>query len=102
MPNKPTKNLSSYVVFSITFSVAILSFISVVFPALFVSIFDEYSYNLEPFELGYQAITLIIINTVVFAQPAKPNARALARLTKKIWNVLRDMISVPPGRPGRS
>ena len=64
----------SWLVFLFTISIVLISLVPVIFPALFSETFfkselDNFgitSYNLEPFELGGMAGTLIITNIIVF------------------------------------
>ncbi len=56
----------SYIVFFCTLAVVLLTLIAMVFPALFSSYFGLYTENLEPFELGHQAIFLITCNVIIF------------------------------------
>ena len=58
--------LVSYTVFICTLAVVLLTVTTIVFPALFSYYFGLYSENLEPFELGYQAVLLVTINIVIF------------------------------------
>ena len=58
--------LVSYAVFICTLAVVLLTVTTIVFPALFSYYFGLYSENLEPFELGYQAVLLVTTNIVIF------------------------------------
>ena len=62
------ENLSkvSYVVFFCTLTTVLLILTAMIFPALFSSYFGLYTENLEPFELGHQAIFLITCNVIIF------------------------------------
>ena len=57
----------SYLVFFCTLVVVLLTITPVIFPALFSSLFGMFTENLNPFELGYQAIFLIVSNVVIFS-----------------------------------
>ena len=56
----------SYIVFFCTLTVVLLTLTAMVFPALFSSYFGLYTENLEPFELGHQAVFLITSNVIIF------------------------------------
>jgi len=56
----------SYAVFFCTLVVVLLTLTPVIFPALFSSFFGMFTENLNPFELGYQSIFLIVSNVVIF------------------------------------
>ena len=56
----------SYVVFFCTLIVVLLTLTPIIFPALFSSYFGMFTENLNPFELGYQAIFLIVSNIIIF------------------------------------
>jgi len=56
----------SYAVFFCTLVVVLLTLTPVIFPALFSSFFGMFTENLNPFELGYQSIFLIVSNIVIF------------------------------------
>ena len=60
------KNLISYTVFILTIIVVCLHLISVIFPAFIVSTFSIQKINLELFELGENAIPLIVSNILLF------------------------------------
>nr|AIF18013.1 hypothetical protein [uncultured marine thaumarchaeote KM3_79_H09] len=76
MKNSEVRRYSkvSWLVFLFTISIVLISLVPVIFPALFSETFfktelDGFgitSYNLEPFELGGLAATLIITNIIVF------------------------------------
>ena len=55
-----------YAVFFPTLAVVLLILIPAIFPALFSSYFGLFTENLEPFELGYQAVFLIVSNIIIF------------------------------------
>ncbi len=55
-----------YVVFFATLIVVLLTLTPVIFPALYSSVFGMFTENLNAFELGYQAIFLIVSNVVIF------------------------------------
>jgi len=57
----------SYVVFFCTLVIVLLTLIPVIFPALFSSLFGMFTENLNPFELGYQSIFLIVSNVIIFS-----------------------------------
>ena len=56
----------SYAVFFCTLVVVLLTLTPVIFPALYSSFFGMFTENLNPFELGYQSIFLIVSNVVIF------------------------------------
>ena len=56
----------SYVVFFCTLVVVSLTLIPIIFPALYSSFFGVFTENLDPFELGYQSIFLILSNIIIF------------------------------------
>jgi len=56
----------SYVVFFAALIVVLLTLTPVIFPALYSSVFGMFTENLDAFELGYQAIFLIVSNVVIF------------------------------------
>ena len=56
----------SYLVFFCTLAVVLLTLTAMIFPALFSSYFGLYAENLEPFELGHQAIFVITSNAIIF------------------------------------
>ena len=56
----------SYIVFFCTLIVVLLTLIPVIFPALFSAYFGMFTENLNPFELGYLSIPLIVSNVVIF------------------------------------
>jgi len=66
MNNVENSSKISYAVFFCTLSVVLLILISMIFPALFSSSFGLYAENLEPLELGHQAIFIIVSNVVIF------------------------------------
>ena len=57
---------TSYVVFFCALVVVLLTLTPVIFPALFSSYFGLHAENLEPFELGHQAIFVITSNAIIF------------------------------------
>ena len=75
----------SYVVFFATLIVVLLTLIPVIFPALFSSVFGMYAENLDAFELGYQAIFLIVSNVVIFGF-------GIAYYKKKIPSLAYDLV----------
>ena len=56
----------SYVVFFCTLVVVLLTLTPIIFPALFSSFFGMFTENLNPFELGYLTIFLIVSNVIIF------------------------------------
>ena len=56
----------SYIVFFCTLIVVLLTLIPVIFPALFSAYFGMFTEHLNPFELGYLSISLIVSNVVIF------------------------------------
>ena len=56
----------SYAVFFCTLVVVLLTITAVIFPALFSSFFGMFTENLNPLELGYQSIFVIVSNIVIF------------------------------------
>ena len=57
----------SYAIFFPTLVIVLLTLIPVIFPALFSSLFGMFTENLDPFELGYQSVFLIVSNIVIFS-----------------------------------
>ena len=57
---------ASYAVFFCALIVVLLTLTPVIFPALFSSFFGMFTENLNPFELGYLAVFLIVSNVVIF------------------------------------
>ena len=57
----------SYAAFFCTLVIVLLTLIPVIFPALYSSFFGMFTENLDPFELGYQSIFLIVSNIVIFS-----------------------------------
>jgi len=55
----------SYAVFFCTLVVVLLTLTPVIFPALFSSFFGMFTENLDPFELGYQAVFFIVSNILI-------------------------------------
>ena len=55
----------SYMVYFCTLVVVLLTLTPIIFPALFSSYFGMFTENLNPFELGYQSIFLIVSNVVI-------------------------------------
>jgi len=66
MSDLENSSVVSYVVFFCTLVTVLLVLIPVIFPALFSSSFGAFTENLNPFELGYQSIFLIVSNVVIF------------------------------------
>ena len=75
----------SYAVFFCTLVVVLLTLTPVIFPALFSSFFGMFTENLNPFELGYQSIFLIVSNVVIFGF-------GIAYYKKKIPSSIRDIV----------
>jgi len=75
----------SYVVFFAALIVVLLTLTPVIFPALFSSVFGMYAENLDAFELGYQAIFLIVSNVVIFGF-------GIAYYKKKIPSLVQDVV----------
>ena len=75
----------SYVVFFCTLVVVLLTLTPVIFPALFSSYFGMFTENLNPFELGYQSIFLIVSNVVIFGF-------GIAFYKKKIPSLVHDVL----------
>jgi len=75
----------SYMIFFCTLVVVLLTIIPVIFPALFSSFFGMFTENLNPFELGYQSIFLILSNVVIFGF-------GIAYYKKKIPSLLHDVV----------
>ncbi len=57
----------SYAVFFCTLVIVLLTLIPVIFPALYSSFFGMFTENLDPFELGYQSVFLIVSNIAIFS-----------------------------------
>ena len=66
MSNIENSSTVSYIVFFCTLTVVLLTLTAMVFPALFSSYFGLYTENLEPFELGHQAVFVITSNVIIF------------------------------------
>jgi len=66
MSNLENSQRVSYVVFFAALIVVLLTLTPVIFPALYSSVFGMFTENLDAFELGYQAIFLIVSNVVIF------------------------------------
>ena len=75
----------SYVVFFCTLVVVLLTLTPIIFPALFSSFFGMFTENLNPFELGYLAIFLIVSNVIIFGF-------GIAYYKKKIPSPVYDVI----------
>ena len=56
----------SYIIFFCTLVVVLLTLTPIIFPALFSSFFGMFTENLDPLELGYQSVFLIVSNVVIF------------------------------------
>ena len=74
----------SYAVFFSTVIVVLLVLIPLIFPALFSYHFGMFAENLDAFELGYQAIFLIVSNVVIFGF-------GIAYYKKKIPSLVQDL-----------
>ena len=77
----------SYVVFFCTLVVVSLTLIPVIFPALFSSFFGMFTENLDPFELGYQAVFFIVSNILILGFGAayyKKKIPSLVSVVEKI------------------
>ena len=75
----------SYVVFFCTLIVVLLTLTPLIFPALFSSLFGMFTENLNPFELGYQSIFLIVSNVVIFGF-------GIAYYKKRIPSLVQDVV----------
>ena len=75
----------SYAVFFCTLIVVLLTLTPLIFPALFSSFFGMFTENLDPFELGYQSIFLIVSNVVIFGF-------GIAYYKKKIPSLVQDVV----------
>jgi hypothetical protein len=75
----------SYVVFFCTLVTVLLVLTPVIFPALFSSYFGMFTENLNPFELGYQSIFLIVSNVVIFGF-------GIAYYKKRIPSLIHDVV----------
>ena len=75
----------SYAVFFCALVVVLLTLTTVIFPALFSSLFGLYSENLNGFELGYHSIFLIVSNVIIFGF-------GIAYYKKKIPSLVSDGI----------
>jgi len=75
----------SYAVFFCTLVVVLLTLTPIIFPALFSSYFGMFTENLNPFELGYLAIFLIISNVVIFGF-------GIAYYKKKIPSMIHNVV----------
>ena len=75
----------SYIVFFCTLIVVLLTLIPVIFPALFSAYFGMFTENLNPFELGYLSIPLIVSNVIIFGF-------GIAYYKKKIPSLLHNVV----------
>jgi len=75
----------SYAIFLCTLIVVLLTLTPVIFPALFSSYFGMFTENLNPFELGYQSIFLIVSNVVIFGF-------GIAYYKKRIPSLIHDVV----------
>jgi len=85
MSNLENNQKVSYAVFFTTLIVVLLTLTPAIFPALYSSVFGMFSENLDAFELGYQAIFLIVSNVVIFGF-------GIAYYKKKIPSLAQDVI----------
>ena len=76
---------ASYAVFFCTLVVVLFTLTPVIFPALFSSSFGMFTENLNPFELGYQSIFLIVSNVVILGF-------GIAYYKKKIPSLVHDVV----------
>ena len=67
MSDLENSQVISYVVFFSTLVIVLLTLTPVIFPALFSSVFGMFTENLNPFELGYQSVFLIVSNAVIIS-----------------------------------
>jgi len=75
----------SYAVFFSTLAIVLLTLIPVIFPALYSSFFGMFTENLDPFELGYQAVFFIVSNILILVF-------GVAYYKKKIPSLVSDVI----------
>ena len=66
MNNVENSSTVSYIVFFCTLTTVLLILTAMIFPALLSSYFGLYTENLQPLELGHQAIFIIISNVIIF------------------------------------
>ena len=66
MNNVENSSTVSYIVFFCTLTTVLLILTAMIFPALLSSYFGLYTENLEPLELGHQAIFIITSNVIIF------------------------------------
>jgi len=85
MSNLENNQKVSYVVFFAALVVVLLTLTPVIFPALYSSVFGMFTENLNAFELGYQAIFLIVSNVVIFGF-------GIAYYKKKIPSLAQDVV----------
>ena len=85
MSNLENSQRVSYVVFFAALIVVLLTLTPAIFPALYSSVFGMFSENLDAFELGYQAIFLIVSNVVIFGF-------GIAYYKKKIPSLVQDVV----------
>ena len=78
-------HIISYLVFFCTLVVVLLTLIPLIFPALFSSLFGMFAENLDPFEIGYQAVFFIVSNFLIFGF-------GVAYYKKKIPSLLYDVV----------
>jgi len=84
----------SYSIFFSTLFVVCISLVSVVFPALIVTIASPYQTNLDPFEAGPLAIPLVIANFVLIGTGLAYYKRKLpASVSKPIDSILHFEVS---------
>ena len=85
MNNLENSQKVSYIVFFCTLIVVLLTLVTVIFPAIFSSYFGVFTENLNPFELGYQSIFLVVSNIIIFGF-------GLAYYKKKIPSLVYDVV----------
>jgi hypothetical protein len=85
MSNLENHQKVSYVVFFAALIVVLLTLTPVIFPALYSSVFGMFSENLDAFELGHQAIFLIVSNVAIFGF-------GIAYYKKKIPSLAQDVV----------
>jgi len=85
MSNLENNQKVSYLVFFAALIVVLLTLTPVIFPALYSSVFGMFTENLDAFELGYQAIFLIVSNVVIFGF-------GIAYYKKKIPSLVQDVV----------
>ena len=66
MSDLENSRVVSYVIFSCTLVIVLLTLTPVIFPALFSALFGMFTENLNPFEFGHQSLFLVVSNVVIF------------------------------------